>query len=173
MRNCRWRSDTSKNTDRQTDRQRPPLSVISNRLQWRRCTPIGSSGHRRILSLFSPVRTICGVDASKKEAQDIQGPTSQLRPMRHQRKTSSQRHSMSNQIKSNEIYLQAQNMKEKQMINQKLNKWKQPNTNWSASRTQKQRTCSNMPPPKKSKRNIKNTCNLQHETLDKIVRTST
>jgi len=64
------------------------------------------------------------------------------------------------QIKSNQIYLQAQNIKENEYDKHKVEQMGTTSTNGSAStnRTQRQRNCSNMSPSKKKKfkQNIKN-----------------
>jgi len=64
-------------------------------------------------------------------------------------------------------------MKEKADDKQQFIQMGTTNTNRSASKIQRQRNCSNMSPlPKNVNRILKTTCNLQHKTLDKLVRTS-
>jgi len=51
-------------------------------------------------------------------------------------------------MKSNQIYLQAQNMRKNADDKQNVERMGTTSTNRSASRTQKQRNCSNMSPSK-------------------------
>ena len=64
------------------------------------------------------------------------------------------------QIKSNQIYLPAQNIKEKQLKNIRLTQKNQRHTDYECySRTQRQRDCSYMSPKNKHKHNNDNVYN--------------